>query len=62
MRDLRWPVLITEPREEDEIFAACAGATQDSFRLCTEDLEPAPYVLSARQAARFDAMETVVQQ
>jgi hypothetical protein len=55
-------VLITEPPEEDEIFAACAGATQDSFRLCTEDLEPAPYVLSARQAARFDAMETVVQQ
>jgi hypothetical protein len=59
---LRWPELITEPPEEDKIFAARAGAAQDGFRLCTEDLEPAPYVLSARQASRLDAMETVVQQ
>jgi hypothetical protein len=59
---LRWPELITEPPEENKIFAARAGAAQDGFRLCTEDLEPASYILSARQASRLDAMETVLQQ
>jgi hypothetical protein len=62
VRALRWPVLITEPPEENEIFTARAGAAQDSFRLCTEDLEPATDVLSARQASRLDAVETGVQQ
>ena len=60
--DLRWPALITEPCVEDKILAARAGAAHDSFRLCTEDLEPATYVTPGRQAAGLHAMEAGVQQ